>query len=129
MINGEEVQGGFVEVGTGAQVKDLGASIRGALVASARWLLQTLTGPLALDACGSDHDRWEEGRTMVVRGSAGRKVGAMALEREASKTRETAFQAVIALCGARFKDKYFPYHRSSSRSRRISARVVLDQSR
>ena len=66
---------------------------------------------------------------MVVWRSAGMNVGVISLEREASKAGKIVFQAVIALCGARFKDKYFPYHRSSSCSRRISARVALDQSR
>ena len=45
---------------------------------------------------------------MVVRRSAGRKVGAMFLEGEALKARKSAFQAVIALSGSRFDDTFFP---------------------
>ena len=127
MINREEIHGCFVEVGTGARVKDLGASIQGALVVSARWLLQTLAGPFALDVWSGNHDRWDEGQMMVIQRSAGRKVEAMALEGEASKVRTIVFQAVIELRDARFKDTCFPYHRSSGR--RISAGVASDQGR
>ena len=76
-------------------------------MSSARWLLRTLAGPLALDAWSGNHDRWEEEQTMVVRRSAGRKVGVIALEGEASKARKIVFEAVIALCGVRFEDAFF----------------------
>ena len=45
---------------------------------------------------------------MVVHRSTGKKVGAMSLEGEASKAHTITCQAVIALCGARFEDTFFP---------------------
>ena len=61
-----------------------------------------------MDTWSGDHDRWEEGRTIVVLWSAGRKVGAMDLEGEASKARKIVFGEVIVLRGARFEDTCFP---------------------